>query len=64
MLLVGGALAFCTVGCGPSGTTGSTTTVTTDKDKTKVETKEKGTKEVTVDKDKVKVEGKDKDAPK
>ena len=56
MMLVGGVLAVCTVGCGPSGTTG-TTTVTTDKTKVttpkdsdvKVDKKDNGKSDVKVD---------------
>jgi hypothetical protein len=64
MLVMGGVFAVCTVGCGPTPSTGGTTNVKTDKDKTIIETKDKGGKEVTVDKDKVKVDTKDKDKDK
>ena len=66
LMVVGGMFAVGAIGCGPAASTGGTTTVTTDKDKTKVETKDKNKADVKVD-DKGNVEvkkDKEKEAPK
>src|SRR5665213_2247093 len=61
-VVMGGAMAFCTIGCGPAATTGNGVSVTKDKDKTDIKVKDKDKPEVTVDKDKVEVKPKaDKD---
>lgn len=61
MLVMGGALAICTIGCGPASTTENKTNVTADK--TKVDVKDKKA-DVKVEDKNVDVKTKEKDAPK